>query len=1006
MKVKMKMNTKPSKPFHDWLHLWAKSLTKGPIIARVILAVALISALLPAADVAAGAAQPTEIRLRVATPAYTLDDEGLHVPGYMAYDAAGAPALPVYRTVVELPATGDWRVSYTSAGEQIIPVHGSLPAAPAPRLDLDGPDPATALPNLSERARFVERPDPAICGANAFYPATPVQTAGEGQQRGRRLLALNIFPFQYNPVRGELRYHPELNIEVTVAGTAGAEGGTGNPEDLTFIRVAPRSPASLTQNNTGALRIYTGGRGMYRLTYADLVAAGVPVAEVDPATLAMSNQGDPIAIEVAGADDGRFDPGDLVIFYAEPYAGRYMTQNVYWLVWGDEPGIRMAERPAAPSGGLTATSIITRTARVERDRLYYSNYNLPPEHDHFFDNPLYPQQPPGSPTAAVTYPFPLDNVVTAGYARLSAALYGGLAQAANPDQSVAVSVNDNLAGVYQWDGSVLHTFTDTLPAEWLTADTQIRLEAGLDQLPGLTSYWVVPDWVELSYPALAIAKENRLYIEGWVDTAPEIPGTLEHFVYLPLIRAGDAIGAPAAAASEDYQIAATGFTASDIRSYDVSDARRPVRLTGTGISFMGGAYTVRFDDPGRATGRYYLAADGGLLAPASIVADTPSTWRTPEHEADYIAIVHRSLWDAVQPLLDHRSGEGLRVAKVDVQDIYDEWNGGRVDPEAIRDFLSYAYHHWNADQEPPTYVLLVGDGHYDFKNVLGTGQPNLIPPYLLNIDPWIGETAADNRFVSVDGPADYLPDMAVGRIPARNPNDVAAVVAKILAYENTTPDGPWQERVTFVADNYADPAGNFHALSDQIRVNDVPTGYETPRLYYRLDATLDTAAKMRAAIKGAFGDGALILQWFGHASRARWGSVDMFNTTDIPTLTANTTWPFTASYACWSGYFINMSTAGGYGSVQTLAEQLLLTPGRGAVADFSPSGLHIGSALLKLDSGLTRAALQDRQERVGLAADAAKLYYYANSTAWHDVIDTQILFGDPATRLRLPAEAP
>ena len=68
---------------------------------------------------------------------------------------------------------------------------------------------------------------------------------------------------------------------------------------------------------------------------------------------------------------------------------------------------------------------------------------------------------------------------------------------------------------------------------------------------------------------------------------------------------------------------------------------------------------------------------------------------------------------------------------------------------------------------PPRYVLLVGDGHYDFKNVTGTPQLNLIPPYLIPIDPWIGETAADNRYVSVDGTADFMPDMAIGRIPRR-----------------------------------------------------------------------------------------------------------------------------------------------------------------------------------------------------------------------------------------------
>ena len=72
-----------------------------------------------------------------------------------------------------------------------------------------------------------------------------------------------------------------------------------------------------------------------------------------------------------------------------------------------------------------------------------------------------------------------------------------------------------------------------------------------------------------------------------------------------------------------------------------------------------------------------------------------------------------SLWNAIQPLLDRRAAQGLRVAKVDIQDVYDEFSAGLVYPPAIRDFLSHAYHHWNGAAQPPKYVLLVGDGHYD-----------------------------------------------------------------------------------------------------------------------------------------------------------------------------------------------------------------------------------------------------------------------------------------------------
>jgi len=370
-----------------------------------------------------------------------------------------------------------------------------------------------------------------------------------------------------------------------------------------------------------------------------------------------------------------------------------------------------------------------------------------------------------------------------------------------------------------------------------------------------------------------------------------------------------------------------------------------------------------------------------------------------------IAIVHRSLWDAIDPLLAHRAAEGLQVAKVDVQDIYDEFSAGRVDPEAIRGFLAYAYRHWNEGRPPPQYVLLVGDGHYDFKGVSRPNLPNLIPPYLLHVDPYIGETAADNRYVSVDGPDDFLPDMAIGRIPAKTPAEVTAAVNKIVAYETGAPAGEWQRSVVFVADDKDDRAGNFHILSDQTRLNVLPEGYDDRTIYYRRDASTDTAAEMKQAIRAAFDNRAIYLQWFGHASRQRWGGglLNMFDLLDPPLLASNTALPFTAHYSCWSGYFINVQGSATYGGSEvTLGEQLLLTPGRGAVADFSPSGLHVGSALVLLNQSLVRALFVERVERIGLAVNAAKVGVFAGSGVALDLIDTQVLFGDPATRLRLP----
>jgi hypothetical protein len=452
-------------------------------------------------------------------------------------------------------------------------------------------------------------------------------------------------------------------------------------------------------------------------------------------------------------------------------------------------------------------------------------------------------------------------------------------------------------------------------------------------------------------------------------------------------------------------------------SYEERGNATPPSFAGKGVGGVGAvfraaasesspAYTLHFWDAEPTDPPYYLAADDGLLAPLAIEPETPTAWGTAGNRADYIAIVHRSLWDAIQPLLDHRTDEELVVAKVDVQDIYDEFSYGRRDPEAIRSFLGYAYRNW---QPPaPQYVLLVGDGHYDFTGVSGTTLLNLIPPYLVNVDAVQGETPADNRFVSVDGPDDYLPEMHVGRIPAQTPADVTAAVSKTIVYETISPAGDWQRRTVFVADNCMDPAGDFHAASEEIRTSLLPTGYLSQTIYYGSltdcpAATHDTVDGIHDAIMAAFDADAFMVQWLGHASRVRWGSVrsptsglSMLRNTDVPNLAANDAWPLTFAYSCVSGYFVNID-----GNLQSLGETLVNTAGRGAVADLSPAGFHILPVLEELNRTVMQAIFQDRIGRIGPAVDAARLAFLAGG-GQSDLIDTYILFGDPALKLRLP----
>jgi len=715
------------------------------------------------------------------------------------------------------------------------------------------------------------------------------------------------------------------------------------------------------------MRIQTNTSGLYRLGYAQLATPGLPLPMAVSA-FGLTCGGAPVGIDFHDEDaDGFFSPDDFLIFYAQPYADRYQGVNSCFLTWQQgvttNPDYRSISAHTQSSGDdLPLTTRITRTLRAETNVEYRSAYPLPRSADHWFDLPLLVNS--ATPTVTRSYPVTLTQpITTEGVAWVTAHLYGGVTSGATTAQGVELLWNSATLTTAEWSGNIPYAVATSLPGAYLQTYNQITLLAARSAISGADSFWVSPDWVSIDYPALALAEKDRM-----------------------LLPTASLPAAPA-------RLIIDGFTSSDLLIYAIDNPGEPQRILGLPIQAGDNGYglALPIERPGAA---YALSTVEALRSPASMVIDQPSAWATPDHQADYIAIVHRRFWDAIDPLLAHRQKEGLTVAKVDVQDIYDEFANGRLDPEAIRSFLAYTYHNWNQDNPRPRFVLLVGDGHYDFKGYSGTTLGNFIPPYLIAVDPWLGETAADNRYVSIDGPDDYLPDMSIGRIPAQTPEDVSAVVEKILAYEAAPITAEWRKRAAFVADGTNDPAYNFHAVSNEMAAL-LPEEYERQHIYYGPDHPDGDA--MRAAIRATFDAKAFLVQWFGHASRFRWGSVSMFNIDHVPELAANDSWPITFDYACWSGYFVNL-----YQDRPALAEALLLTPDRGSVASLAPSGLHVGSALRLLNQGILQAIFVEGVDRLGPAVDRGRYYFADNSTAWHDVIDTSILFGDPALKLSLP----
>jgi hypothetical protein len=376
---------------------------------------------------------------------------------------------------------------------------------------------------------------------------------------------------------------------------------------------------------------------------------------------------------------------------------------------------------------------------------------------------------------------------------------------------------------------------------------------------------------------------------------------------------------------------------------------------------------VTFIAPPNGPRTILAIASSKLVPPASIVRNEPSSLSTSAG-ADVVIISHPSFIAALDPLVKLRQSQGLSVTVANIDDVYDEFNYGAKDPQAIRSFLAAAKR-W---QTPPRYVLLVGDASFDERAYLGLGDFDFVPTKLLMSDLLL--TASDTWFTDFDD--DGAPDIPIGRLSARVPGDVNAEVAKIVAYE-TNPQ-PASRKVVLVSD--ADAALDFHANSVALEES-VPPGYDV----VDINVAASGGASARQQLLSAFDD-ALLVNYIGHGSVEIWSNISFFGRADVGTLPAGRT-PIVLAMTCLNGYFHDLYT-------DSLAETLQRAP-NGAVAVWASSALTSPEAQLPTDEALLHALLAGGDIRLGDAVAAAQ-----KSSFTPDIRRTFILFGDPAMKVR------
>ena len=229
-------------------------------------------------------------------------------------------------------------------------------------------------------------------------------------------------------------------------------------------------------------------------------------------------------------------------------------------------------------------------------------------------------------------------------------------------------------------------------------------------------------------------------------------------------------------------------------------------------------------------------------------------------------------------------------------------------------------------------------------------------------EPQIG---TDNWFADLDD--DQVPDVAIGRLTADSPDELAIIVGKILAYEQSPPGGVWRRRVNLVAG-----MGGFGPLVDSVIeatarkfiTSCVPPPFRTTMTYgsWRSPYCPDPRV-FRATTLERLNEGCLLWVYMGHGQRQHldWlrvpgAALPILERSDVSRMKAAQGLPIAVFLSCYTSAFDQAEDC--------LAEDMLRQPGA-PVAIVGGSRVTMPYGMAVLANAMADELFQQRRQTLG-----------------------------------------
>ena len=333
-----------------------------------------------------------------------------------------------------------------------------------------------------------------------------------------------------------------------------------------------------------------------------------------------------------------------------------------------------------------------------------------------------------------------------------------------------------------------------------------------------------------------------------------------------------------------------------------------------------------------------------------------------------------------------------------MEDLYDQFAFGEKTPLALHAFLKS---YWPKHQ--PKYLLLAGRALVPYAQKWAENravyQRNVPKAFAFqDLVPTGGFPPSDSQFVrqlNLEDPS--FPAMAVGRIPAKNGQDLSNYLEKVIEKEHLLVSG--SHRILHLVGGMNPPELARHSSFMEGYAALAKSGLpEVEVITYRKQGEAEVE---QVDLGKEINAGITLLTYFGHGSLG-YNELDFGYVSDRTLTYANAgKYPLLLINGCDYG--------NAFGPSYSQGEDWLITPKKGAIAVLSNSGLGVDLLLKRYTEiwykhlfVVAPAAGPLRLGEILLRTEQEFLFRYGLSSEHEAFLAQQVLFGDPALRNLFP----